>query len=262
MKPDNVTGSPMNPQNWNLYSYVHSNPVNFNDPTGHDGEETEAKLPEGGGDPNATSQAQQQIQEEQTGNKDENGPPTDLISSLAGVYESIANFFESAGNTISSAGESLNNGNVAGIVAGTTLSTIGDMVSGMGDMFRVGSATGEAIGSGKSGEAIVSSVAMDVGRGSTLALTMAMPAKAARVAKGNNQFTKYGSTPENKIYTKHGAIQADARGIPGSVTDAVINNNKAIPGKNGTLIYYDSQNNVTVVTGKNGSIVTVHKGKP
>jgi len=36
MKPDNVTGSPLNQQNWNLYSYVRGNPVNNNDPDGHE----------------------------------------------------------------------------------------------------------------------------------------------------------------------------------------------------------------------------------
>lgn len=37
MEPNNVTGSPMNPQSWNLYSYVKENPMNFNDPNGHEG---------------------------------------------------------------------------------------------------------------------------------------------------------------------------------------------------------------------------------
>ena len=34
-KPDNVMGNPMNPQSWNLYSYVQGNPVGASDPTGH-----------------------------------------------------------------------------------------------------------------------------------------------------------------------------------------------------------------------------------
>lgn len=43
MQPDSIIPDQSNPQSWNRFSYVRSNPVNFNDPTGHracgDGEE-------------------------------------------------------------------------------------------------------------------------------------------------------------------------------------------------------------------------------
>lgn len=52
------------------------------------------------------------------------------------------------------------------------------------------------------------------------------------------------------------------RNIPGSVVDEAINyyQGKAVPG--GKTVYYDHINNVTVVTGHGGAIVSVHKGPP
>jgi len=37
IQPDTLIPDPANPQAWNRFSYVNNRPVNFNDPTGHDG---------------------------------------------------------------------------------------------------------------------------------------------------------------------------------------------------------------------------------
>jgi RHS repeat-associated protein len=72
----------------------------------------------------------------------------------------------------------------------------------------------------------------------------------------------YGSTPRGRPYTQHyGEESGPERNIPGSVIDNTIDNNQGVPGRNGTTVYYDPVNDVTVVTGR-GGVVTAHRGKP
>jgi hypothetical protein len=79
-------------------------------------------------------------------------------------------------------------------------------------------------------------------------------------AKGG---AKYGATPKGRPLTKHyGTGTGPKRNIPGSVVDNTIDTTPGVPGKNGTTVHYDPANNVTVVTGDGGSIVSAHKGKP
>jgi hypothetical protein len=74
---------------------------------------------------------------------------------------------------------------------------------------------------------------------------------------------KYGSTPEGRPFTKHyGTETGPVRNIPGSVVDHTVNTVPGVPVKGGKFVHYDPENNVTVVTGDGGSIVSVHKGKP
>jgi len=74
---------------------------------------------------------------------------------------------------------------------------------------------------------------------------------------------KYGATPKGRPYTKHYAKETGPqRNIPGSVVDEVIDKAKGVPAPGGKTVYYDPVNNITVVTGRGQSIVSVHKGRP
>jgi len=74
---------------------------------------------------------------------------------------------------------------------------------------------------------------------------------------------KYGATPQGRPFTKHyGTETGPVRNIPGSVVDNTITTTKGVPVKGGKTVHYDPGNNVTVVTGDGGSIVSVHKGPP
>jgi hypothetical protein len=74
---------------------------------------------------------------------------------------------------------------------------------------------------------------------------------------------EYGQTPEGRPFTQHyGTETGPIRNIPGSIVDQTINDYPGVPGRNGTTIHYDPNNNVTVVTGRGGSIVSARKGPP
>jgi hypothetical protein len=73
----------------------------------------------------------------------------------------------------------------------------------------------------------------------------------------------YGTTPHGRPYTRHYILDTGPyRNIPGSVVDETIETNPGKPVENGKTVYYDPDNNVTVVTGDGQSIVSARKGDP
>ena len=74
---------------------------------------------------------------------------------------------------------------------------------------------------------------------------------------------KYGTTPKSRPLTKHYSTETGPkRNIPGSVVDNTIDTTRGVPVGGGKTVHYDSKNNVTVVTGDGGSIVSARKGPP
>jgi RHS repeat-associated protein len=73
----------------------------------------------------------------------------------------------------------------------------------------------------------------------------------------------YGKTPQGRRITRHyGVDNGYARNIPGTVVDDVIDNTPGTPVAGGKTVHYDPAKDVTVVTGDNEAIVSVHRGPP
>lgn len=84
-----------------------------------------------------------------------------------------------------------------------------------------------------------------------------------RLGKKCEKIADYGTTPGGRPFTKHYCTETGpVRNLPGTVVDNTIENATGVPVSGGKTVYYDPVNNVTVVTGDGGSIVSARKGKP
>ncbi len=97
------------------------------------------------------------------------------------LAEALAGAFERAGAALQSAGATLNRGGPVGVALDTTLSSAGSLVGAAGDIFRVGDAVGDAVGSGARGDDFARALATDLRRGSALALMLVTPLRGVGV---------------------------------------------------------------------------------
>ena len=87
--------------------------------------------------------------------------------------------------------------------------------------------------------------------------------RALEAATSGGGQPDYGSTPEGRPFTEHyGTETGPERNIPGSIVDQTINENPGFDAGGGKTGHYDPNNNVTVITGRGGGIVSARKGKP
>jgi len=100
------------------------------------------------------------------------------------IWHAVSEAISNAGERTIEAGQNLSQGGILGTAVDAAMTTIGEAVQGIGDSIMVGDATGTAIGEGASTEDLIRAGAQDLGRGSTLALTLATPAQIAGVGKG------------------------------------------------------------------------------
>jgi hypothetical protein len=171
--------------------------------------------------------------------------------------------------------ENVNDDSLAGAVVNDAAVVAGELVAGTGDLLRVGDSTGTAIGEGKSGEDLVLAASQDVGRGSGLALMMAVPANAALKSGGAAAGDVPASTPVGRArgpldvapgtnapaeingirYTGHALDRMQGRGLTPSVVENTISTGSQTAGRGGATVYSTSE--ARVILNPNGSVKTV-----
>jgi RHS repeat-associated protein len=130
--------------------------------------------------------------------------------------EKVAAAVMSAGSAIQQYGASLNEGGAAGVAADATLGTAGAVVQGVGDLFNLGTSTGEAIGSGGDAFDIATAVSADVGRASGIILLVAGTAQAVGVPSTTIGATTIG-TAEGDVTVPSGYVRSIAENREGVV---------------------------------------------
>ncbi len=126
----------------------------------------------------------------------------------AALAEAVAGGIEAAGAFVSRGGAAVNNGTLVGIALDATLGTAGDLVGGMGDMFRVGDSIGGAMGSGASGGEFAEAVRQDFVRGASLFVAVAVPANAGLKALTTTEVVHFTSNAGGAAIQEAGSLRA------------------------------------------------------
>jgi RHS repeat-associated protein len=233
ISPDTIIPNPVNPQSFNRYTYVYNNPVKYTDPNGHF--------------------------------------PLAIVAVPALVIAVEATLLIGAVALINSepfdeAAASLAQGMVEG---GRKAATFVEetIINGSTETYPLGeqpdpySIPGPTLGEIKVSP-VLPGPPIAVEQPNTFGL--GFPLERPGVIGDNvSQIGEYGTTPAGRPFTKHYATETGPkRNIPVSLVDSIIDNVQGIPIEGGKTAYYDSENNVTVITGDGGSIVSVRKGEP
>jgi RHS repeat-associated protein len=111
-----------------------------------------------------------------------------------------------------------------------------------------------AVGVEEAGAGISAGVAGGLAAGGAVAATLVFNTEAGESASDCSR-----NLP---AIGPHAQQRMAERNIPGSVVAETIRRGEQSTGGQGRTVYYDPENNVTVVTEPDGEVTTVHKGKP